>query len=264
LPGVVRGIVVDTSYFVGNYPPEISVEGCEISAGDRPDESTAWTPLVPRSAVDGDAQNAFSVDVDLRVTHVRLCLYPDGGVARLRVHGEVIPDRFAFALGVLDLAALENGGLVVAASDAFFGSPQNLLSPGPARTMGEGWETRRRRDAGNDWVVVRLAARGVIRLAEIDTTNFLGNAPESAVLSLADLADSPLADPSVESAMEIGAETVGAADWVVLLGRTPLQPDTRHRFLIDDAKPATHVRLDSFPDGGIARLRLWGSVTATS
>jgi allantoicase len=212
--------------------------------------------------VDGDAQNTFSVDVDRRVTHVRLCIYPDGGVARLRVHGEVVPDPLAFALGVLDLAALENGGLVVAASDAFFGSPQNLLAPGPARTMGEGWETRRRRDAGNDWVVVRLAARGVIRLAEIDTTNFLGNAPESAALSLADLTDSQLADPSVESATGLAAQTVAGADWVGLLGRTPLQPDTRHRFLIDGGEPATHVRLDSFPDGGIARLRLWGSRTA--
>jgi allantoicase len=262
LPGIVRGVVVDTAYFVGNYPPQISVDGCEISAGDRPDASTVWTPLVPRSAVDGDAQNAFSVDVDRRITHVRLCMYPDGGVARLRVHGEVIPDPLAFALGVLDLAALENGGLVVAASDAFFGSPQNLLAPGPARTMGEGWETRRRRDAGNDWVVVRLAARGVIRLVEIDTTNFLGNAPESAALCVADLTDSPRADPSPESAMGLATETAGAADWVDLLRRTPLQPDTRHRFLIDGAKSATHVRLDSFPDGGIARLRLWGSVTA--
>jgi allantoicase len=212
--------------------------------------------------VDGDAQNAFSVDVDRRITHVRLCMYPDGGVARLRVHGEVIPDPLAFALGVLDLAALENGGLVVAASDAFFGSPQNLLAPGPARTMGEGWETRRRRDAGNDWVVVRLAMRGVIRLVEIDTTNFLGNAPESAALCVADVTESPRADPSPESAMGLATETAGAADWVDLLLRTPLQPDTRHRFLIDGAKPATHVRLDSFPDGGIARLRLWGSVTA--
>jgi len=262
LPGVVRGIVVDTAYFIGNYPPEISVEGCETSRSDGPDDSTAWTPLVPRSAVDGDAQNAFRVDVDRRVTHVRLCIYPDGGVARLRVHGEVIPDPLAFALGVLDLAALENGGLVVAASDAFFGSPQNLIAPGPARTMGEGWETRRRRDEGNDWVVVRLAARGEIRLVEIDTTNFLGNAPEAAALSLADLADSPLADPSAESASGLVAEAVGATGWAVLLPRTPLQPDTRHRFLIDGTKRATHVRLDSFPDGGIARLRLWGSATA--
>ena len=262
LPGVVRGIVVDTAYFIGNYPPEISVEGCETSRSDGPHDSTAWTPLVPRSAVDGDAQNAFRVDVDRRVTHVRLCIYPDGGVARLRVHGEVIPDPLAFALGVLDLAALENGGLVVAASDAFFGSPQNLIAPGPARTMGEGWETRRRRDEGNDWVVVRLAARGEIRLVEIDTTNFLGNAPEAAALSLADLADSPLADPSAESASGLVAEAVGATGWAVLLPRTPLQPDTRHRFLIDGTKRATHVRLDSFPDGGIARLRLWGSATA--
>jgi len=262
LPGVVRGIVVDTAYFIGNYPPEISVEGCETSRSDGPHDSTAWTPLVPRSAVDGDAQNAFRVDVDRRVTHVRLCIYPDGGVARLRVHGEVIPDPLAFALGVLDLAALENGGLVVAASDAFFGSPQNLIAPGPARTMGEGWETRRRRDEGNDWVVVRLAARGEIRLVEIDTTNFLGNAPEAAALSLADLADSPLTDPSAESASGLVAEAVGATGWAVLLPRTPLQPDTRHRFLIDGTKRATHVRLDSFPDGGIARLRLWGSATA--
>jgi len=261
LPGVVRGIVVDTAYFVGNYPPEISVEGCETGRGAAPDESTAWTPLVPRSAVGGDARNAFSVDVARRVTHVRLRIYPDGGVARLRVHGEVVPDPIAFALGVLDLAALENGGLVVAASDSFFGSPQNLLAPGPARTMGEGWETRRRRDQGNDWVVVRLAARGVIRLVEIDTTNFLGNAPESAALSLANVSGSRLADPFAESAGGPATETVGA-DWRALLPQTPLQPDTRHKFLIDAAAPATHVRLDSFPDGGIARLRLWGGATA--
>jgi allantoicase len=128
--------------------------------------------------------------------------------------------------------------------------------------MGEGWETRRRRDAGNDWVVVRLAARGTIRLVEIDTTNFLGNAPEAAALSLADLTDSPLADPSAESASGLARDSVGATGWAVLLPRTPLQPDTRHRFLIDGTKRATHVRLDSFPDGGIARLRVWGSATA--
>lgn len=269
LPGVARGVVVDTAHFAGNHPPEISVEGCEAAGHQAgPDELTGWFPLVPRSAVSGDAQTAFPVTVDRRITHVRLCIYPDGGVARLRVYGEVVPEPLAFALGVLDLAALENGGLAVEASDAFYGSPQNLLAPGPARTMGEGWETRRRRDAGHDWVVVRLAARGTIRLAEIDTTNFLGNAPKSAALygtdanrpgTRLDIAATATSSDDGFPAVRYRSEGLGETDWRGLLPAAALQPDTRHRFLIDSPTPVTHVKLEVYPDGGLARLRLWGS-----
>jgi allantoicase len=183
------------------------------------------------------------VDSDRRFTHVRLSIHPDGGVARLRVHGEVVPDPRWWADGPVDFAAAEHGGLVVGCSDRFFGSPNNLLLPGLARVMGEGWETARRRDDGNDWVVVRLAAPGVVRLAELDTSHFKGNAPGAASLRGADARTSSPDDPD---------------SWFEILPRTRLQPDTRHRFPVAAPTAATHVRLDVFPDGGMARLRLYG------
>jgi allantoicase len=242
--GVVRAVVVDTAFFTGNYPPYASVEGCGMEGYPDPAAlaEAEWETLVPRSPLRGDAANVFTVDVPRRITHVRLRIYPDGGVARLRVHGEPVPDP-RFLAGVLDLAALEHGATVVDCSDKFYGAPSNLIAPGLARSMGEGWETRRRRDDGNDFVVVRLAAPGTVRLAELDTTHFKGNAPAAASLRGA---FSPASDQ----------------DWFELLPRTALRPDTRHRFRVPSAREVTHVRLDVYPDGGMARLRLLGSITA--
>ena len=247
-PGVVRAVVVDTSHFTGNFPSEASVEALRADGHPSVDDLRAatWTPLVERSPLQGDTANTFPVNDAHRWTHVRLTIYPDGGVARLRVHGEVVADPSVVeALGTVDLAALDLGGIVARCSNRFYGSPDRLIAPGLARSMGEGWETARRRDDGNDWVEVRLAARGVVRVAELDTTWFLGNAPGEAMLSSYD----GIGDP---------AEGIS---WTPLLPRTALRPDTRHRFLLDAAAPATHVRLDVYPDGGMARLRLWGAPT---
>jgi len=250
LPGVVRGVVVDTAFFKGNYPPEVSVEGASVEGYPTPDElqQAAWTPLVPRSAVKGDAPNRFEVEVPWRFTHVRLGMYPDGGVARLRVHGEGVPDPRLLVAGALDLAALEHGGEVTGCSNMFYSSPRNLISPGLARVMGEGWETARRRDDGNDWVEFRLAGAGVVRLAELDTSWFVGNAPGWASLRAVDARAADPADPGA---------------WTNLLPRTRLLPDTRHRFRLDAGAEATHVRLDVYPDGGMARVRLWGDLSAS-
>jgi allantoicase len=170
---------------------------------------------------------------------VRLNIHPDGGVARLRVHGTAVPDPRLLDAGPVDLAALENGAVVTGVSNEFYGHPQQLLAPGLARSMGEGWETARRRDAGHDWVEVALACEGVVTLAELDTSWFLHNAPGTASLT-----------------------GVGPGGEVALLPRTRLQPDTRHRFVVDGAAGVDRVRLDVFPDGGMARLRLWGRPTA--
>ncbi len=246
IAGVVRGVVVDTAFFTGNYPPEISVEGASVEGYPTPDElqQADWIPLVPRSPADGDTQNPFSVDVPQRVTHVRLCMYPDGGVARLRAHGEAVPDPRFLGTGEIDLAALANGGVVTGCSNMFYSSPSNLISPGQARVMGEGWETARRRDDDNDWVEFQLAGPGRVRLAELDTSYFVGNAPGWAALRGRDW------------------QSAGR-DWVELLPRTRLQPDTRHLFRIDDAPETTDVRLDVYPDGGMARVRLHGQLAET-
>lgn len=253
VPGVVRGVVVDTAFFKGNYPPEVSVEGAAVEGYPSPAElqDAQWASLVPRSPVGGDAQHPFPVDVAQRFTHVRLCMYPDGGVARLRVHGEAVPDPRLLAAASLDLAALENGGTVTGCSNMFYSSPTNLISPGQARVMGEGWETARRRDGGNDWVEFTLTGPGVVRLAELDTSYFVGNAPGWASLRGRDARSGPADDP---------------AAWIELLPRTRLQPDTRHVFRLpasrgDTNAEVTAVRLDVYPDGGMARVRLHGNLS---
>jgi allantoicase len=249
IAGVVRGIVVDTAFFTGNYPPQVSIEGAAVEGYPSPAEleQAEWTPLTPRSACAGDAVNPFAVHVPQRFTHVRLCLYPDGGVARLRVHGEPVADPRLLSAGTIDLVALENGGAVVGCSDMFYSSPANLIVGGPARVMSEGWETARRRDDGNDWVEFRLGGPGIVRFAELDTSCFVGNAPGWASLRGRDARKADLGDRPA---------------WVELLSRMRLQPDTRHRFRLDGAHEITHARLDVYPDGGMARVRLWGDVTA--
>jgi allantoicase len=248
LPGAVRGVVVDTSFFTGNYPPEISVEGTAVegypSAAELADAE--WSALVPRAAAKGDTANAYPVECSDWITHVRLCQYPDGGVARLRVHGEPVPDPRLLAAGRIDLAALANGAAIAGCSNMHYSSPTNLISPGEARVMGEGWETARRRDDGNDWVEVRLAGPGVIRLAELDTSYFVGNAPGWAALRGYD--------------ERIRGRLPNDADWIPLLPKTALQPDTPHRLRLRPAAEVTHVRLDIYPDGGMARVRLNGDL----
>jgi allantoicase len=248
VPGVVRGVVIDTAFFTGNFPPYASVEGCGFEGYPSPAELAGadWFPLVPRSALRGDERNTHTVEVPRRFTHVRLRLYPDGGVARLRVHGEPVPDPRYLTPGLVDLAALEHGGWIVGCSNLHYGTPDNLIRPGLARVMGEGWETARRRDDGNDWVVLRLAALGRIHLADLDTSHFKGNAPGAAML---------------RGAHAPGGEPPPDPDgWFPLLPRTRLQPDTRHRFRLEPGPPVTHVRLDIYPDGGLARLRLLGEI----
>lgn len=253
VPGVVRAVVVDTAHFLGNFPESCEIEACHAPGYPGAGElaAAAWTTLVPRSPLAGDERHVFDVaGGDRYVTHLRLIIHPDGGVARLRAHGEPVPDPAMLAGMPMDLAAMENGGRVAGCSDMFFGAPGNLLLPGQANVMGEGWETRRRRDDGNDWATVALAAEGTARVAELDTRHFKGNCPGEASLRGWRAADgAPPDDPD---------------GWAVLLPRTPLRPDTRHRFRVDGAgaPPVTHVRLDIHPDGGMARLRLFGDLTA--
>ncbi len=241
LPGIVSDVVVDTSFFTGNHPAAASLHGLGVDAyPTRAELSTMdWEPLLPESTLHGDARNAFAVGGSQRLTHVRLTIHPDGGVARLRVHGTPVPDPRLLGAGPLDLAALENGATIAGCSNEFYSKPVQLISPGVARSMGEGWETARRRGPGNDWVAVRLAGAGVVEQAELDTSYFLHNAPGWARLT--------------------GLAADGT--WVELLPRTALQPDTRHRLPLAPGPEVTEVRLDAYPDGGLARLRLWGALT---
>jgi len=246
-PGRVREVVVDTAHFRGNQPESCALDGLAVEGGDASLADGSWEALLERRTLDPDAVHRFEVEGSRRVTHVRLRIFPDGGVARLRVLGRVEPDWKRLAgLDSVDLAALTHGGLPVATSDASFGEPRNLLLPGEPENVGEGWETRRRRDAGHDWVVIALGHRGSVERLEISTRRFQGNCPAAASVDACDAA------PALAVPPEDG--------WWPLLPRSELQPDRPHSYGGELATlgPVTHVRLNIFPDGGVARLRVIG------
>lgn len=254
-PGRVHGVVVDTAWFTGNYPPHVSIEAIRATGYPSAAElaQAHWTTLVPKSECAGDAKNYYAVDHPGVWTHLRLTIYPDGGVARLRVHGTVVPDP-DFLTGTIDLVAAESGGRLVGTSDAFYSSPAQIIVPGRARNMGEGWENARRRVAGNDYAIFALGHAGTIRHLEVDTGYYVGNAPgEVRVRALDAQASGPGAD--LQDLLD------DEAAWTDILARRRVMPDTRHRFLAEQAVQATHVRLDVYPDGGLSRLRLWGELT---
>ncbi|QLL63778.1 allantoicase [Sinorhizobium mexicanum] len=247
--GTITAVDVDTSFFTGNFPATCRIEACGVEGYPSPrelqDAEVEWIEIVPRSALKGDGHNRFDVSDGRRFTHVRLSAFPDGGIARLRVFGRVVIDPRTIDGITIDLASQDHGGQVVTSSDGFYTSASMLNRPDKARNMGDGWETRRRRDGGPDHALFRLAMRGTIRKIEIDTAHFKYNASAEVALFGANTETMPAAD---------------APEWRPLLARTRLQPDTRHVFEAADAFPCSFVRLDAFPDGGISRVRLWGEV----
>ncbi len=252
MPGVIRGVVVDTAWFRGNYPAACKLYGTEI---DAPLDlaalaDAAWTEIVPYTDLAGDSKNAIAVTSPRRFTHLRFEIYPDGGVARLRVHGEAVPrwPRLRALGGAVDLAALENGAVVETCSDMFFGSRNNLIAPGHPQSMADGWETRRRRGPGHEWAIVRLAAPGTIERLLLDTSFFKGNAPALC---------------AVDGVYAPDGQVGPTSAWRPLLPRQPVQAHTRHTFEAELRRlgPVTHLRLSSYPCGGVARLRAWGYLT---
>jgi allantoicase len=256
LPGIVRGVVVDTTYFRGNYPENCSLEGYAIDAQPTVEqlvsEETEWIEILPMTELVGNSPNLFEVDLGARFTHLRFKIYPDGGVARLRVYGEVVPNWETLNRhgSEIDLAAVESGGLVLSCSDMFFGHKHNLIMPGRALNMSDGWETRRRRGPGHDWATIKLGKPGKIRSIEVDTSYFKGNFPESCSLE------------ACNTSAKILPEHL---EWRSVLPRTKLQAHTRHIFEneILDAGTISHVRFNIFPDGGVSRLRLFGRTEET-
>jgi allantoicase len=260
-PGIVLGALVDTTHFKGNSPQEASIEGIEAPYTATAEELEAmdgWFEILPRVPLKADFQNAFLLEEpsDL-VTHVRLRIFPDGGVARLRIWGTVSPNPRAFwRSGSVDLGAVENGGTIAAVSDEFFGPPANMLLPGRGVNMGDGWETKRRRTPGSDWAVVRLARRGVLDRIELDTHFFKGNAPQAVLLEAIDAEGMP--SDELEKLLR------APKGWRVLVDKTKLVQHRRHQLDPLRPMPVTHVRVHIFPHGGVNRLRLYGTAMETA
>ena len=254
MPGIIRGVDIDTNHFTGNHPESASFEACEAASNATVEQLTNanWVELVARGRLQGGSQNLFAIASAQRFTHVRLNIYPDGGVARLRVHGEVLPDwpRLAKQAELVDLLAVENGGRALVANDMYFSHKDNLIMPGPSLNMGDGWETKRKRGPGYDWVILQLGHLGTIEKIEVDTSHFKGNYPDRCSI------DGARVDGAMTNERLIGGEVV----WAEMLPSSKLEADRKHVFAgeIGNRGPFTHVRLNIYPDGGVARLRLYG------
>lgn len=255
IPGVICGFNVDTDFFVGNYPEYCAIDGLALTGEPSSEQVVhgAWKEIVPKTRLQGGTQNYIPLNNGDRWTHLRLRIYPDGGVARFRVHGIARPDLQAprSPAELIDLAAIENGGTVITCNDAFFGARDNLIMPGRSRNMGDGWETRRRRGPGSDWIVVKLGAPGIIRKIEVDTNHFKGNYPDSCAIDGINLQTQALLPEDFARRADLA--------WFPVLSRTKLKAHTQHFYekeIIGQQIPSTHVRLTIFPDGGISRLRV--------
>jgi allantoicase len=255
-PGFVHGFVVDTTHFKGNAPTHVSIEGAELPHTTTAAEldGAAWFSILDKTAVQPNTANMVPLPSPstTRATHLRLHIYPDGGVARLRVFGVVAADERTFWRGgVVDLAAIENGGTIATVSNEFFGPPSNLLLPGRGVNMGDGWETKRRRTPGSDWCVIKLARRGVVERVELDTAFFKGNAPQFTLIEAIDN----------EHVTRERLHTPGG--FPLLVGKTPLVQHRRHVLEAERPLPVTHLRVHIFPHGGVNRLRVFGHALDT-
>ena len=253
LRGVIKQVDIDTNHFLGNHPPFTSLDAICLTSGFPgaiPEvEKLSWNQILAQSPLKPGTQNLFPVMSDQTWTHVRLNIIPDGGVARLRVYGVVVPDWSKLKPdGLLDLAATENGGVALACSDMFFSSMNNLIMPGRSENMGDGWETKRRRRPGHDWIILKLGLPGAILKIEVDTNHFKGNYPDMC---------------SIEGCAAPGASTDELKDarWSEILPKIKLQAHTQHFFEreLSPIENCTHLRLNIYPDGGVSRLRAWGT-----
>jgi allantoicase len=250
--GKIHGVDIDTNHFLGNHPPHASIEAANISSGDI--DKAQWTEILEKSPLQPGSQNLYEIEDRNIYTHLKLHIYPDGGVARLKVYGEVHKDwNTVDASEIINLAAATNGAKSVLCNDMFFSHMENLIMPGRGVNMGDGWETKRNRTPNNrDWVIVRLAHRGRIEKILVDTCHFKGNYPDSCLIEGCDIdlkKESKLADDD-------------KVEWKTILPQSKLSADHEHFFEdeIKDKGPFTHVRLSIFPDGGISRMRLWGKI----
>jgi allantoicase len=253
--GSITGFDIDTNFFLGNHPPHASVEAInmeDIASVDNWD-TVSWKEILPKSHLDAGSQNFYESKSNEIFTHLRLHIYPDGGVARLRVHGKVFKHWDVVPTNeMLDLAAAINGASAIACNDMFFSAMGNLIMPGRGINMGDGWETKRNRTPHNrDWVIIKLAHAGKIEKIIVDTCHFKGNYPDSC---------------SIEGCRSVQEEEIknNRVNWQSILPVQKLIADKEHEFImeIDRHETISHIRLNIFPDGGISRLRLFGKISS--
>ncbi len=249
-PGIITEIDIDTSFFTGNFPPFASIEG--IYSDQKPSKDSDWIKILSKTSLKGDSDNKFKIESKTKVNYIKLQIFPDGGVARLRLFGEVKLDWDIYnnKKDLIELSSLKLGGSIVAYNNAHYGDVSALLSDGRGKTMGDGWETRRRRELGNDWIIIKLATKGLIKKIEIDTAHFKGNYPDQASVQASNFDENKSLEEIINDSQ----------NWKYVLDKSKLQADNIHNYEVDEmsTEGVTHVRLNIYPDGGVSRLRIFG------
>ena len=251
----INSFVVDTAHFKGNYPLAVSIKACfkkDISDEDmvKNHESFEWKELLIQSDLKGDTKHDFESSCQDEITHIRVDIFPDGGIARFKALGTICFDEKLYEEENINVISILNGARAVSTNNEFFGSLKNILKEKDALNMGDGWETRRRREPGFDWGIIELAKPAVIDNIMLDTNFFKGNFPDSFSICAAfvkESTDNSLVPQSIF--------------WEELISSQKLQMDNKHYFdksFLLHSKPITHIRVNIFPDGGISRLKLFG------
>jgi allantoicase len=247
-------VEIDTAFFNGNHAPEIAIEGCFSDNDDevKGKDFKSWETILGKQECGPTMRQGWELPAltEKAYTHVRLLMYPDGGIARFRLYGVAVPVFPQDVNEVFDLAATVNGGVAVSCSDQHFGTKDNLLMPGRGKDMGDGWETRRTRGEHVDWAIVKLGTKGVIDKIVIDTAHFRGNFPQKVQLFAGDFREGT--EPAHDD-----------AGWVEVLKPQKAGPDREHEYgdkELENVKEKSyrHVKLVIIPDGGVKRLRVFG------
>ena len=248
-PGIISEVDIDTSFFTGNFPPFASIEG--LYSDKKPTKDANWFEILSKSSLKGDSSNKFKIQSKTKINYIKLQIFPDGGVARLRLLGEVKLNWDSNNKNdLIELSSLKLGGAIVAFNNAHYGDVSALLSDGRGKTMGDGWETRRRREPGHDWIIIKLATEGLIKQIEIDTAHFKGNYPDQASVQVSNFDEGKNLEEIINDSQ----------NWSYILNKTKLQADNIHNYEIDNKSTdgITYVRLNIYPDGGVSRLRVFG------
>ena len=247
-PGKINKVDIDTSYFSGNQPSKISLEAC-FSKKKLPSNNSKWITIIKKKSTKANSHHFFYIKNKSIFTHIKLNIYPDGGIARIRIYGSMQTKK-KFGKKIINLTSVLNGATPIACNNEHFGRAENILAPGTGKNMGDGWETRRSRGKNFDWLIIKCAAAGKISKIQIDTHHFKGNYPDKCSLQAAHLNTRVSGKAIVKKSRK----------WKLLLNKVKLHPHKKHNFQnkLMKNKKVNYIKINIFPDGGISRIRAFG------